>query len=88
MKSVIFRPYWNVPLDIQRNELLPELKKNPDYLQKHSYEVVDSDGKVVSDDGVSEEMRKQICVRKAGHSAKARRRQFTGAREVRHAQCL
>ena len=60
LKSVIFRPYWNVPLDIQRHELLPELKKNPGYLQKHSFEVVDRDGHVVSADGVSEEMRKQL----------------------------
>ena len=34
MKSVIFRPYWNVPLSIQRNELVPELKKNPNYLRE------------------------------------------------------
>ena len=60
LKSVLFRPYWNVPLDIQRRELLPELKKNPGYLQQHSFEVVDRDGHVVSADGVSEEMRKQL----------------------------
>ena len=60
LKSVIFRPYWNVPLDIQRNEMLPELKKNPDYLQKHSFEIVDPKGNVVSEDGVSEEMRKEL----------------------------
>jgi len=60
LKSVIFRPYWNVPLDIQRRELLPELKKNPNYLQKYSFEVVDHSGEVVSEDGVSEEIRKQL----------------------------
>lgn len=60
LKSVIFRPYWNVPLDIQRHELLPELKENPDYLQKHSFEVVDHRGEIVSKDGVSEEIKKQL----------------------------
>lgn len=60
LESVVFRPYWNVPLDIQRSELLPELKKNPDYLQKHSFEIVDRNGNVVSDDVVGEEIRKQL----------------------------
>jgi murein L,D-transpeptidase YcbB/YkuD len=60
VKAVIFRPYWSVPLDIQRKELLPELRKNPSYLQKHAYEVVDSGGAVITDDGVSEAMMKQL----------------------------
>jgi len=60
LKSVIFRPYWNVPLDIQRDELVPELKKNPHYLRDHSYEVVDAQGTIVSDDSVSEDMERQL----------------------------
>jgi murein L,D-transpeptidase YcbB/YkuD len=60
VKAVMFRPYWTVPLDIEREELLPELRKNPSYLQKHAYEVVDSGGAVITDDGVSEAVRKQI----------------------------
>jgi len=47
LKSVIFRPYWNVPLAIQRKELLPEIKRDATYLAKHSYEIVDRDGSVV-----------------------------------------
>jgi murein L,D-transpeptidase YcbB/YkuD len=60
MKSLIFRPYWNVPLDIQRRELLPELGKDPNYLPKHDYEVVDAKAVVVTDGAVSEEVRKQL----------------------------
>lgn len=60
LKSVIFRPYWNVPLDIQRKELLREVRKDPGYLTKHSYEIVDAKGNVVSDGSVSEEMRKPL----------------------------
>jgi murein L,D-transpeptidase YcbB/YkuD len=60
IQSVIFRPYWNVPLSIQRKEVLPELRKSPDYLRKHSYEVVDARGEIVSEDSVSEEMEKQL----------------------------
>ena len=54
LTSVIFRPYWSVPLDIQRKELLPQLVNDPGYLTSHSYEVVDSSGRVVSRSGVNE----------------------------------
>ncbi len=47
LKSVIFRPYWNVPLSIQRKELLPAIKRDPAYLAKHSYQIVDRSGRVV-----------------------------------------
>ena len=69
MKSVIFRPYWNVPLSIQRKELLPELRKDPNYLRKHDYEVVDANGKIVSEANVSEAMM-EMLLWKAGHQAK------------------
>jgi len=60
LKSVIFRPYWNVPIDIQRDELLPEIEKNPSYLARHSYEIVDRKGSVVSDGALTAEMDEQL----------------------------
>ncbi|HTR37867.1 MAG TPA: L,D-transpeptidase family protein [Bryobacteraceae bacterium] len=48
MTHVIFRPYWNVPLSIQRNELVPDILKKPNYLEKNGYEVVDSREHMVS----------------------------------------
>ena len=42
IRTVIFRPYWNVPLTIQRNELVPQLAKHPSYLTENSYEVLDA----------------------------------------------
>jgi len=60
LKSVIFRPYWNVPIDIQRDELLPEIEKDPSYLARHSYEIVDRNGRVVSDGLLTAEMQKQL----------------------------
>jgi murein L,D-transpeptidase YcbB/YkuD len=56
IKSVIFRPYWNVPISIQRAEILPHIQKNPSYLAENSYEVVDRSGKVVSEGTVTAEM--------------------------------
>jgi murein L,D-transpeptidase YcbB/YkuD len=49
LRSVILRPYWNVPLEIQRDELLPQITKNSAYLAEHSYEIVDRNGNVVAD---------------------------------------
>lgn len=40
MRHLIFRPYWNVPRSIVRNELLPVLMRDPGYLQRHDMEIV------------------------------------------------
>lgn len=48
IRSVIFRPYWDVPLSIQRKELVPDIHKDPRYLQEHDYQVVDRHRNVVS----------------------------------------
>jgi murein L,D-transpeptidase YcbB/YkuD len=44
MRSVIFRPYWNVPRSIVRNELLPALMRDPARLQRDDLEIVRGDG--------------------------------------------
>ncbi|MDE3135275.1 MAG: L,D-transpeptidase family protein [Acidobacteriota bacterium] len=53
MDSVLFRPYWNVPYSIQRKEIVPDIRKNSDYLIKHNYQVVDDRRQVVSEGAVS-----------------------------------
>ncbi len=72
IKSVIFRPYWNVPLSIVRAELLPHIEKDPAYLVKNSYEIVDNAGVVVGSGPVNEEMKRQL------RSAKLKIRQTPG----------
>jgi murein L,D-transpeptidase YcbB/YkuD len=52
MTHVIFRPYWEVPLSIQRAELVPKIAKDPAYLAKNGYEIVDSQRKLISSDAV------------------------------------
>jgi murein L,D-transpeptidase YcbB/YkuD len=47
MEYVIFRPYWNVPVNIAKKEILPEVKKDPAYLAKHQYEIYDSKQKLI-----------------------------------------
>lgn len=39
MRYVIFRPYWYIPTSILRAEILPALKRSPDYLQDHDMEI-------------------------------------------------
>jgi murein L,D-transpeptidase YcbB/YkuD len=55
IQSVTFRPYWNVPLTIQRNELLPQIRKDPSYLSENSYEIVDARDQVEMDSGDEQE---------------------------------
>ncbi len=38
IKYVVFSPYWNVPASILKKEILPALKRNPDYLKKNNME--------------------------------------------------
>lgn len=60
MESVIFRPYWNVPYSIQRRELVPALRKHPNYFLKHNYEVVDARRNVLSNGTVNPKLLKEI----------------------------
>ena len=52
MQHVIFRPYWNVPRSILRNEILPLLAREPGYLRRHEMEMVrgqDDDARAEAD---------------------------------------
>jgi murein L,D-transpeptidase YcbB/YkuD len=49
MRYVIFRPYWNVPVSIQRSELVPKIEKNRSYLADNAFQVVTSQDTVVTD---------------------------------------
>ena len=40
LNQVVFSPYWNVPPDIVRNEILPAQEKDPGYLEKENMEVI------------------------------------------------
>ncbi|NNE93099.1 MAG: L,D-transpeptidase family protein [Verrucomicrobiales bacterium] len=40
VKYLIFRPYWNIPLSIAKNELVPEALQDPQYMAKNDYQIV------------------------------------------------
>ena len=44
LETVIFRPYWNVPLSIQRDELVPEIMKDHSFLPDNHIEVINASG--------------------------------------------
>lgn len=45
--SLVFRPAWKLPLHVQKNEVLPDLRKDPQYLTKNHMEVVNNSGHTV-----------------------------------------
>jgi L,D-transpeptidase YcbB len=60
LEYVVFRPYWNVPYSIAKAEFLPHIARDPDYLAKKGFEVVDSRQQVVTSGAVSPEVLQQL----------------------------
>jgi murein L,D-transpeptidase YcbB/YkuD len=47
MSYIVFSPYWNIPYSITRGEIIPSVRKNPNYIASKNMEVVTTSGKVV-----------------------------------------
>jgi murein L,D-transpeptidase YcbB/YkuD len=75
LENIVFRPYWNIPLSIQRNELIPEIVKDARFLPDNHIEVLTLQGAVV-DDTVSEDVLAQL------RSGKLRLRQTPGPKNA------
>ena len=56
IQYVIFRPYWEVPPSIQRNEIVSHIQKDPGYIARHNFEVITTKGEVVTDNAVNPEV--------------------------------
>ena len=61
IEYLVFRPYWDVPLDIQKDEIVSNIKDDPSYLSTANFEAVALDGHVVTDGKVSPEVLQQIA---------------------------
>ena len=46
MTYVVFSPYWNIPENILRDETLPRVLDDPDFLERNNMEVVGTSGTV------------------------------------------
>ncbi len=46
LNQVVFSPYWNVPSSIVRNEILPAIERNSNYISSQNMEIVSNDGEL------------------------------------------
>ncbi len=53
MSYIVFSPYWNIPNSIARKEIIPAVRKNPDYLRQKNMEVVTYSGKPVDPNSIN-----------------------------------
>lgn len=60
MQYVVFRPYWSVPYSISKAEFLPRIARDPDYLAKKGFEVVNSRQDVVTSGTVTSDILAQL----------------------------
>ncbi|WP_276091418.1 L,D-transpeptidase family protein [Pedobacter sp. JY14-1] len=44
VQYIVFSPYWNVPPGILRQEVIPAMKRDPNYLRKHNMEKTGIEG--------------------------------------------
>jgi murein L,D-transpeptidase YcbB/YkuD len=47
LNTVVFHPYWNVPVSIQKNELVTEIEKDPSFLSANHLDVLTADGRLL-----------------------------------------
>jgi murein L,D-transpeptidase YcbB/YkuD len=50
MRYVVLQPYWDVPYSILRKELLPQIQRDPDWIERNGYEIATGPG---DDSGVA-----------------------------------
>jgi murein L,D-transpeptidase YcbB/YkuD len=60
IEYLVFRPYWDVPLGIQKNEILPAITADPNYVSEHHLEVIAPTGQVVTHGKVTQEVLQQL----------------------------
>jgi murein L,D-transpeptidase YcbB/YkuD len=60
MRYVVFQPYWNVPYSISKAEFLPRVARDPDYLAKKGFEVVNNRQEVITSGTVTTDVLAQL----------------------------
>ena len=60
LTQVIFRPYWQVAPSIERQEIIPHIEKDQRFLPRNRFEIVASDGTVITDGRVSDAVLGQL----------------------------
>jgi murein L,D-transpeptidase YcbB/YkuD len=60
MSYLVFRPYWDVPPSIQRNEVVPDIEADRDYVKDNNFEVIGADGNVLTSGTISDSVLQQL----------------------------
>lgn len=47
IEYIVLNPYWNVPKNIARDELLPKLRRDASFLEREGYELTDVQGNIL-----------------------------------------
>lgn len=47
VRFIVLNPYWNVPQSIAKSELLPKVRRDPSFLTREGYELLDARGQPV-----------------------------------------
>jgi murein L,D-transpeptidase YcbB/YkuD len=53
MSYIVFSPYWNIPYSITKNEIIPAVRRNSNYLSQKNMEVVTHGGKWVDPSSIN-----------------------------------
>lgn len=64
MRYMVFRPYWNVPISIQRSEIVPAIRKDRSYVANKNYEVITPQGSVVTSGEISDDVLQKLSTGK------------------------
>lgn len=51
LRKIVVYPYWNLPYSISSKEILPHLKRNVDYMDKHNYKLL-KNGEIIDPSSV------------------------------------
>lgn len=52
MSYIVFSPTWTVPNSITRNEIIPSVKKNPNYLVRNNMKILTANGAEISAESI------------------------------------
>jgi murein L,D-transpeptidase YcbB/YkuD len=63
MKYLVFRPYWNVPVDIAKKELVPHMLNTADYLASKNFESTNRKGDVLPNPTAAQVAKGMVMVR-------------------------
>jgi murein L,D-transpeptidase YcbB/YkuD len=60
IEYLVFRPYWDVPFNIQTDEVIPIVIENPGYLKSFDFELLAPGGQVTTDFKVTQQLLQEL----------------------------